>query len=208
MKYLQIIASVPACLALLFAAACGDNTRATTDSGTADTGTADTGTADTGTADTGTADTGTADTGTADAGSVTCFPLSTPTVDTPDAIPGAFDAATPTWMRPTGEVCPATGLAAEALPFLTVCYENDTGADADFLFEMGVGEEDLKPAIVIYDGDQIPADPQACSAVSSELVIDSAETNYVVPAGGKITFVATIQEAGMGEFQFVISPNE
>jgi hypothetical protein len=142
----------------------------------------------------------------ADAGPVTCFPLSGPSADLPDAIPSSFTAASPTWMRPTGEECPATGLGDVAVPFDTVCYENDTGADIDVLFEVLVGEEDLRPAVVIYDGTAIPSDAMGCAAVSSDLVIDAAEAFYTVPDGAMITFVATVQEPGTGDFQFVITP--
>ena len=141
----------------------------------------------------------------ADAGGSDCFPLSGPSFDLPDAIPSSFTISTPTWMRPTGEVCPATGLGASAVPFESVCYINDTGASLDVSFEVIV-DEGLRPAVVLYDGSSISAEPTQCAAVSSDLVIDVAEAFYAVPAGAIVTFVATLQEPGTGDFQFVITP--
>lgn len=139
---------------------------------------------------------------------VPCFMMSVPTAALPDAIPDAFDAGTPTWMRPTGEQCPATGLGAEAVPFKTYCYENDTGAPATFLFEIIVDDDTLDPAVVVYDGDAIPADALQCAAVSNELVIDSAEAAYTVPAGERVTIVTTLQAPGTGTYTFVAGPEQ
>ena len=154
--------------------------------------------------DTGGDDAGADDAG-ADAGA-TCFPLSGPSPDLPDAIPAEMTRESPTWMRPTGETCPATGLGDETVPYESVCYVNDTGADLDVLFEMVVGDSGLRPAVIIYDGDAIPADVTDCAAVSSDLVIDAAEAFYTVPADATVTFVATVQEPAAGTFQFVITP--
>lgn len=192
--------------ALSFSLACGDDdggTDAGTDAG-ADVGTMDAGD-DAGGDDAGGDDAGGDDAGETDAG-VTCFPLSGPSPDLPDAIPSEMTADTPTWMRPTGEVCPATGLGDVEVPYDSVCYVNDTGADIDVLFEMGVGESELVPAVVIYDGDSIPADPTQCAVVSNDFVLNAAEASYTVPEGATITFVATVQEPGTGTFQFVITP--
>ncbi len=160
--------------------------------------------------DAGTTASGTpTDSGTADAGTPTCFPLSGPVnAGVPDAIPSEFTASSATWMRPTGEECPATGLGETAVPFETVCYVNDTGADLGVTFEVLVGTEEIRPAAVLYDGDAIPTDRTQCAAVSSDLVIDAAEAYYVVPAGGTVTFVATLQDADTGTFQFAITPDE
>jgi len=186
--------------------ACGDD--GGTDSGT-DTGVSDTGGGDTGGGDTGGGDTGGGDTGTADAGDTgtgpTCFPLSLPTSKLPDAIPVTLDGTSDTWMRPTGEVCPATGLGAEAVPYDSVCYVNDTAADITFLFEV-TGSDDPAPAAVIYDGAEIPADRMACAAVSSDLVIDVAEATHTVSPGAMVTLVGTFQDPGTGDVTLVITP--
>lgn len=194
-------------LALSFSLACGDDdggTDAGTDGGS-DAGAMDAGGDDAGGDDAGADDAGGDDAGEDDAG-VTCFPLSGPSPDLPDAIPSEMTASSPTWMRPTGEECPATGLGDEDVPYDSVCYVNDTGGDLDVLFEMVVGESELVPAVVIYDGDAIPSDATDCAAVSTDLVIDAAEAFYTVPADATITFVATVQEPGTGTFQFVITP--
>lgn len=198
--------------ALSFSLACGDDDGGT-DAGMTDVGTTDTG-GDAGDDDAGADDAGSDDAAADDAGGddggddagVTCFPLSGPSPDLPDAIPSELTADSPTWMRPTGEECPATGVGDEDVPYDSVCYVNDTGDDLDVLFEMVVGESELVPAVVIYDGDAIPADAMDCAAVSTDLVIDAAEASYTVPADGTITFVATVQEPGTGTFQFVITP--
>lgn len=141
-----------------------------------------------------------------DASTANCFPLSGPSSDLPDAIPSTFAASTPTWNRPTGEECPAPTLGESAVPFDTVCYVNDTGANLEILFEV-IALDDFRPAAVIYDGEGIPNDPAQCAAVSSDLVIDAAEVYYVVPNGATVTLVATQQEAVNGDFQFVITPD-
>ena len=148
------------------------------------------------------------DSATIDAAIQNCFPLSGPSNDLPDVIPSSFTAASPTWMRPTGEVCPATGLDETAVPFDTVCYTNDTGAALDVLFEVIVEEEEdnPKPVAVIYEGTEIPASPTQCAAVSSDLVLNAAEAFYTVPTGATITFVASFQDPDTGDFQFVITP--
>ena len=149
-----------------------------------------------------------ADAGATDAGGSSCFPLSGPSSDLPDVIPSAFAASSPTWMRPTGETCPATGLGETAVPFDTVCYVNDTGAEIGVTFEVLVdGEGDLRPAVVVYDGEAVPTDPTQCAAVSSDLVLDVAEAYYTVPSGGTVTIVGTLQDPGTGDFQFVITPD-
>ena len=145
--------------------------------------------------------------GAVDGGMPSCFPLSGPSVDLPDAIPSSLTAASPTWLRPTGEECPATGLGDTAVPFDTVCYVNDTGGALGVTFEMLVADEPLTPAVVIYDGEAIPADATRCAAVSTDLVIDAAEAYYVVPDGATVTIVATVQEPASGDFQFVITPD-
>lgn len=200
-------------LTLILSLACGDDDAspdAGTDSGTPDSamddaGGDDAGNDDAGGDDAGGDDAGSDDAGEADAG-VTCFPLSGPSPDLPDAIPSELTAESPTWMRPTGEECPATGLGEDTVAYDSVCYVNDTGGDLDVLFEMLVGDEELRPAVVIYDGTEIPADATACAAVSSDLVIDAAEASYTVPDGASVTFVATVQEPRTGTFQFVITP--
>ena len=194
--------------ALSFSLACGDDDGADPDAGSdggSDAAMTDAGDDDAGGDDAGGDDAGADDAGDTDAG-VTCFPLSGPSSDLPDAIDSEMTAESPTWMRPTGEVCPATGLGDETVPYDSVCYTNDTGADLDVFFEMVVGESGLVPAVVIYDGDAIPTDVTDCAAVSSDLVIDAAEVSYTVPADGTITFVATVQEPANGTFQFVITP--
>ncbi|MFK7985674.1 MAG: hypothetical protein AB8I08_06550 [Sandaracinaceae bacterium] len=182
---------------------CDDDRMPGTDSGlpTRDAGTVpDAGTP----TDSGTA----ADSGT-DAGTPTCFLLSATIAGGGlDALDGAFSEASATWMRPTGEECPASGLDEVSVPFETVCYTNDTGAELGVTFEVLVGEEEIRPAAVVYDGTSIPTDRTQCAAVSSDLVIDAAEAYYVMPAGGSVTFVATLQQADTGTFQFVISPDE
>ncbi len=140
-----------------------------------------------------------------DAATADCFPLSGPSTDLPDAIPSTFTGTTPTWNRPTGEECPAPTLGEVAVPFETICYVNDTGANLEILFEV-IAVDDITPAAVIYDGDSIPGDPAQCAAVSSDLVIDVAEASYTVPAGETVTLVATLHDAEAGDFQFVITP--
>ena len=142
-----------------------------------------------------------------DAGTPTCFPLSGPSFDVPDAINSSFTSATATWMRPTGETCPATALGDTAVPFETVCYVNDTGAALGVTFEVLVDGGTLRPAAVIYDGATMPADATQCAAVSSDLVLDVAEAYYTVPDGATVTLVATIQDPGTGDIQFVITPD-
>ena len=141
-----------------------------------------------------------------DAGASDCFPLSGPSAEVPDAIPSALTAESPVWMRPTGETCPAEMLGEEAV-YDTVCYVNDTGEDLGVLFEMLTAGEPIQPALVIYEGASFPTDPTQCLAVSSDLVIDAAEAYATVPAGGTVTLVASIQEPGSGEFQFVVTPD-
>jgi len=189
---------IPA-LALLLA--CGDD-GGTTDSGTADSG-GDTGApVDSGAPiDSG----GSTDASDDSSTGPTCFPLSVPTADLPGAIPVSLTATSETWMRPTGEVCPATGLGAETVPFDTVCYVNDTAAAITFLFEVA-GISDPAPAAVIYDGTEVPTDQTQCAAVSSDLVIDVAEISYTVAPGAMVTLVATFQDPGTGDVQFVITP--
>ena len=195
-------------LLCVFLVACGDDSAPPADAG-ADTGALDAGSdAGSDAATDAAMDAGsdaTTDDAATDSG-VTCYPLSGPSPSLPDAIPSEFTATSPTWSRPTGETCPATGTGAVATPFDSVCYVNDTGADVDVLFEMIVGTSPIVPAVVIYDGDAVPSDVMQCASVSSDLVIDSAETTYTVPSGVQITFVATAQEPGLGTFQFVITP--
>jgi hypothetical protein len=192
--------------------ACGDDESSTTSGTTATTagtgGTTSTSTATGGSTTSGGGGMGTGGGSSTGGGSTTqCFPLSVPTVALPDGIPDGFTSSTPTWMRPTGEQCPATGLGTESVPFNTYCYENDTGAAAPFLFEIIVDDNTLKPAVVLYDGDSIPSDAQQCAAVSSDLVIDSAEAAYTVPTGGKVTIVTTLQQPGTGTYTVVVSPD-
>lgn len=187
------ITSLLLCLGL---AACDGGT--TTDAGAPDTGVSMGDDGGTGPDDSGAGDSGTSE--------VTCFPLSGPSPDLPDAIPSELTASSLMWMRPTGEICPATGLGDEAVPYDTVCYVNDTGADLEVMFEMVVEDDTLAPAVVVYDGDAIPADRTQCAAVSTDLVIDVADTLYTVPDGARVTFVATLQDPGAGPFQFVITP--
>lgn len=186
--------------------ACGDDESSTT-SGTVTTTAGTGGTTSTSTAVGGSMTSGSGGMGAGGGSTTQCFPLSVPTVALPDGIPGEFTSSTPTWMRPTGEQCPATGLGAEAVPFKTYCYENDTGAAAPFLFELIVDDNTLKPAVVLYDGESIPSDAQQCAAVSTELVIDSAEAAYTVPAGGKVTIVTTLQTPGTGTYTVAVSPD-
>jgi hypothetical protein len=182
------------------ALACGD------DGGTVDTGTVDTGTADTGTVDTGSGDTGAPmDSATDTGGSPTCFPLSVPTVALPDALDVTLDGSSETWMRPTGEVCPATGLGDESVPWDSICYVNDTAAEITFTFEVA-GSDDPAPAAVIYDGTMIPTDATQCAAISSDLVIDVAEATHTVSPGAMVTLVGTFQTPGTGDVQFIITP--
>jgi hypothetical protein len=183
---------------------CGDDgggTDSGTDSATPDTSTGDTGTTDTGTGDTGMAMDSATDTG----GGVTCFPLSVPTPELPDALDVTLDETSASWMRPTGEVCPATGSGDEAVPWDSICYTNDTGEDITFTFEVA-GSDDPAPAAVIYDGMMVPADSTQCAAISSDLVIDVAEATYTVSAGESVTLVGTFQTPGSGDVQFIVTP--
>ncbi len=190
-------------LVTALALGCGDDGGGT--DAAADTSTADTSAGDTSVADTSVAADSSADTGGDTGGGPTCFPLSVPTPDLPDALPVTLDGSSASWLRPTGETCPATGLGSEGVPYDSICYENDTGDAITFTFEVA-GSEDPAPAAVIYDGTMIPVDSTQCAAISSDLVIDVAEATYTVAAGEQVTLVGTFQTPGTGDVQFIVTP--
>ena len=147
-----------------------------------------------------------ADVGVADSGPLTCFEFSLdPNV--PLAIDGTFVATSPLWRRPHDEpeVCPATALLPTdkaQVPFVAYAFCNKDSKAHTFNFEMLAdtgpkGETPLDdPYLVLYDGQQIPADAKQCKAINDNIpdtlnVNDSEILGISVPPGGAITMVGT-----------------
>ena len=163
---------------------------------------------------------------TADAAPSTCFDFSLDP-DIPLAIDGTFVASSETWLRPDdgGETCPASGLSAREVPFVAFSFCNTDSVAHSFDFEMLTddgpnGELPLDDAyLVLYTGEGIPANPQACLAINDNIpkaltTNDSEILGVTVPAGGAITVVGTAfdftpaSDVGTGYYILVVTSAE
>lgn len=175
--------------------------------------------------DGGSADAGvaTVDSGQPAADAGPCFDFSLDP-DIPLAIDGVFEATSETWSRPDdgGDTCPAEGLSTTDVPFDAVSFCNTDSVAHTFEFEMinddgPNGELPLDdPFLVLYTGQGIPADPQACLAINDDIPDAlTAKTSEIlgvtVPAGGAITVVGTsfdfapASDVGTGYYILVVT---